>query len=191
MTPAHRCITIYRYLDIGLKSSIRSRRSRQSQGYSLNHRPLQKKKIVFNMILLKKGKFIKLTIIIYVDYNAWTSSITIYNYNETNVNNIINDIIMINIIKVKHTAFSKCVWARSMFFVWALKTRPSWRCVLASIRGGGLKLKIVCKQWMHNLILGGLEILKFSARPNNPKYQLSECEDAILLSSRWWIAIQH
>lgn len=66
-----------------------------------------------------------------------------------------------------------------MFFVWVSKMFPSWRCVRASTLGGGLKLKTACKHCIHNFMLGGLDVLKFSAKPSNDRYQAS-CEDAIL-----------
>lgn len=55
---------------------------------------------------------------------------------------------------------------------------PNCKCVLASTLGGGLKWKTACKHWIHNFIFGGLDVLKFSANPNNDKYQAS-CEEAI------------
>lgn len=55
---------------------------------------------------------------------------------------------------------------------------PSCKCVLASTRGGGLKLKTACKHWIHNLMLGGLDVRKFSARPSNERYHAS-CDEAI------------
>jgi len=79
-----------------------------------------------------------------------------------------------------------------MFFVWVSKMFPSWRCVRASTLGGGLKLKTACKHCIHNFMLGGLDVLKFSAKPNNDRYQAS-CEDAILtfLIQRYSFLLHH
>jgi hypothetical protein len=66
-----------------------------------------------------------------------------------------------------------------MFLVWVSKIFPNCRCVLASTLGGGLKLKTACKHCIHNFMFGGLDVLKFSAKPNKDRYQAS-CDDAIL-----------
>lgn len=57
---------------------------------------------------------------------------------------------------------------------------PNCKCVLASTRGGGLKLKTACKHCIHNLMSGGLEVRKFSASPKSDKYQAS-WDDAMSL----------
>lgn len=96
--------------------------------------------------------------------------------------------VLTELSKLKLTAFSKWDMAWSVFFVWANITDPSWRWVLASSRGGGLKVKILCKQWIHSLMLGGFDVRKCSAKPRRDAYQDSDCDcwpDAILLSSRW------
>ena len=59
---------------------------------------------------------------------------------------------------------------------------PSCRWVLVSMRGGGLKVNTVCKQWMQSFILGGFDVRKFSANPNSDRYHGSAASDAILLS---------
>lgn len=56
---------------------------------------------------------------------------------------------------------------------------PSCRCVLASTLGGGLKWKTACKHCMHDLMFGGFEVRKVSAKPRSERYQAS-CDDAIL-----------
>jgi len=45
---------------------------------------------------------------------------------------------------------------------------------------------------MHNFMLGGLDVLKFSAKPNKDRYQAS-CEDAILtfLFQRFSLVLRH
>ena len=95
------------------------------------------------------------------------------------------------IANIKLTAVSKWNRARSRFFVCVNSTVPSWRCVLVSMRGGGLKVNTVCKQWIHNLMFGGFDVLKFSASPNNDKYHGSTVPDAILLSFRWCLSAKH
>lgn len=57
---------------------------------------------------------------------------------------------------------------------------PNCKCVRASTRGGGLKLKTACKHCIHNLMFGGLEVRKFSASPKSDKYQAS-WDDAMSL----------
>lgn len=74
------------------------------------------------------------------------------------------------------TACSRCVRARSVFFVYCSRILPSCRWVRASTRGGGLKLNTACKHWMHILIR--FDVRKFSASPSSDRYQAS-CEDAI------------
>ena len=84
--------------------------------------------------------------------------------------------------RLEPTAFSRCQRARSRFFVWANKMFPNCRCVLDSIRGGGLKLKIDCRQWIHSRILGGLDVRNVSARPKRETYHGSaSTTDAILV----------
>lgn len=59
---------------------------------------------------------------------------------------------------------------------------PNCRWVLDSIRGGGLKLKIDCRQWIHSRILGGLDVRNVSARPKSETYHGSaSTTDAILV----------
>jgi hypothetical protein len=89
------------------------------------------------------------------------------------------------------TARSRCVRARSTFFVWVRRMLPSWRWVRASTRGGGLKLNTAWRHCMQDLMLGGLEVRKFSARPKSDRYQAS-WEDAIFtcLARSWDAARQ-
>lgn len=75
-----------------------------------------------------------------------------------------------------------------MFLVWVSKIFPNCRCVLASTLGGGLKLKTACKHCIHNFMFGGLDVLKFSAKPNKDKYQAS-CDDAILASLLYFVLV--
>lgn len=81
--------------------------------------------------------------------------------------------------KQQLTAWSKWDRAKSMFFVCVRRMLPSWRWVRASTRGGGLKWKTACRHWMHDLIFGGFDVRKFSAKPSNDRYQAS-WDDAIL-----------
>lgn len=46
--------------------------------------------------------------------------------------------------------------------------------------GGGLMLKIDCRQWMQSLILGGLDTLKFSAKPRSEIYKASFLLDPLM-----------
>ena len=93
---------------------------------------------------------------------------------------------------VAHTACSRWKRARSAFFVYNTRMFPSWRWVRASTLGGGLKLKTVCKHWMHNRMFGGVETRKCSAKPSRARYQASwDDVDAIVpriveMQSLWY-----
>lgn len=74
------------------------------------------------------------------------------------------------------TACSRCVRAKSVFFVYCSSMLPNCRWVRASTLGGGLKLKTAWRHWMHILIR--FDVRKFSASPSKDRYQAS-CDDAI------------
>ncbi len=69
------------------------------------------------------------------------------------------------------TAFSRWVWASSLFFVCRYSTEPSCRWVRASTLGDGLNWNTACRQWTHRRIFGGLDVRKCSAKPSRAKYQ--------------------
>lgn len=77
---------------------------------------------------------------------------------------------------VLHTACSRCVRARSVFFVYCKSMLPNCKWVRASTLGGGLKLNTACRHWIHILIR--FDVRKFSANPSSDRYQAS-CDDAI------------
>lgn len=79
----------------------------------------------------------------------------------------------------KLTAFSKCERAMSTFFVCEWRSFPSCRCVRAWIAGDGWNWNTDWRHWIHCLILGGLDVLKVSAKPKRPVYEASWVPAAI------------
>ncbi len=82
------------------------------------------------------------------------------------------------------TAFSRWVWASSLFFVCRYSTEPSWRWVRASTLGGGLNWNTACRQWTHRRIFGGLDVRKCSAKPSSARYQGSGASVLAAILSR-------
>lgn len=80
----------------------------------------------------------------------------------------------------KLTAFSKCERAMSTFFVCEWRRFPSCRCVRAWIAGDGWNWNTDWRHWIHCLILGGLDVLKVSAKPKRPVYEASWVPAAIV-----------
>ena len=74
---------------------------------------------------------------------------------------------------VKLTAFSKCERAMSVFFVYEWRSFPSCKCVRAWIAGDGWNWNTDWRHCIHCLILGGLDVLKVSAKPKRPMYEAS------------------
>mgnify|MGYP003692459271 CR=1 FL=1 len=73
----------------------------------------------------------------------------------------------------KLTACSKCLVAKSLFLVCAKRRFPNCKCVREIMSGGGFMLKTDWRQWMHSLIFGGFDTLKFSAKPKSEIYNAS------------------
>lgn len=81
------------------------------------------------------------------------------------------------------TAFSRWVWASSLFLVCRYSTEPSCRWVRASTLAGGLNWNTASKQWTHRRIFGGLEVRKCSAKPSKARYQGSGASVVAAISS--------